>query len=351
MKPFIIAILLILSLILTGCGESSGIIMECAPPLIPKGDGCCLDADKNGVCDVDEAEPAVEKNKTSDVNKSVEDGNETKQEDAAEEEEADESDQEETEEPAELKGTQEDADKIGKMFAERWQLKQYNTMYVLFTDSLQKQKTATEFSAIMELDPFYKKVKEVEFKGASLVDEDTAELKLLVHTNVQKIEIPATTLEFEDGAWKVNVFADVFTLSLYDAACSGYRYNKQYRLWDCAFDLAKKVKDDQYCDISKCHYVECLKALGKPAGYMQEAKQCFECQPVTKTTNECILDVATKHEKIAACNVIPESKYSDKYCTCYGGYAKFKGTIGYCNMISNPDYKYLCEKKYNGGYC
>ena len=339
MKKIIIVLMLVIASFLIGC-EPEPVILECKPPLIPKGDGCCLDADENGICDIDE-QPEIEEEEEKEEPEQV-------TEEEAEPEEAEEAPEEEQLEP---KNTKEEAEKIGKLFAERWQLKQYNTMYVLFTPGLKEKKTATEFTAIMELDPFYKKIDTVDFNGVTMLGDKKAELDITVHTNVQDIDIPGATLEFIEGEWKVNIFIDVFELSLYDAACSGYRYNKQYRMSDCAFDLAKKVKDATYCNISACHYVECLKALGKPAGMTQETEQCYFCQPVGKTINQCILDVAIKHDKISACNIMDDEKYNDKYCVCYGGFAKHKGTAGYCNMIDNPDYRDLCVKGYEGGYC
>ena len=339
MKRALTSVLLAVVLFLFGCGASDPIMIECTPPLMLKGDSCCMDADQNGVCDINEAEPAEEK----------EEKEEAPEKEPEAEPEKEEEEPEETE--TEAAGTKEDAEDVGKLFAERLQLKQYNTMYILFTPGLKQKKTATEFTAIMELDPFYKKIVSVDFKGLTMLDDRTAELDIVAETNVQKIMIPGVRLELINGNWKVNAFVDVFELSLYDAACSGYRYNKQYKMSDCAFDLAKKVNDPQYCNISACHYLECLKALGEPAGMIQEAEQCYYCQPVGKTTNDCILDVAIKYDKISACNVIEEDKYSDKYCKCYGGFAKHKGTVGYCNMIENPDYKNLCAKGYEGDYC
>lgn len=327
---------IVLMLFLLGC-ETGPTMIECTPPLLLDGKSCCMDADRNGVCDIKEATPAVEKTEEPATTLTPE---ETKTPEETSEEE-----------PAPAEATLEGAEEVGRMFAERWQLKQYNTMYVLFTPEVKALKTATEFTAIMELDPLYKRTDKVEFKGVERVDNDTAELKITYHTNVQDIELTPATVEFVYGEWKVNAFADVFSLDLYDAACSGYRQNKQYKTSDCAFDLAKKVGDAKYCDKSECRYVECLKSLGKPAGMTQEAEQCFNCQPVMKTTNECILDVAIKHDKIAACNVISEDHYSDKYCFCYGGFAKHKGTPAYCNTITDPDNKDLCLKGYEGEYC
>ncbi|MFC1741363.1 hypothetical protein ACFL3V_02415 [Nanoarchaeota archaeon] len=346
MKNIMIAISILLLLFSFGCDDGGSIVLECTPPLIPKGDGCCMDADKNGVCDVDEALEAEPEDEN------VETKTEEKVEPAeVEEESEDEVEEEPVEEVVETKGTKEDAEKVAKLFVDNWKVKQYNVMYPLFTSALKSQKTASEFTAIMELDPFYKKLLSVELLGVKMIDDSNAELSIEAETNVQEIDIPAATLEFEDGAWKVNVFADVFTLDLYGAACSGYRYNKQYKMSDCAFDLAKKVKDDQYCSMSECHYVECLKALGKPAGMKQEADMCSDCIPVMKTTNTCIIDVAIKYDKISACDVIDDEKYSDKYCACYGRFAKEKGSRGYCDRIADVDNKDLCLKGFEGRYC
>ena len=343
MKSIIIPLLLIFSLLTVGCTTDTGIIMECTEPLIQKGDGCCMDADRNGICDIDEAEPA-EEIKEAESKENIETEKEVEPEPHIEKEEKQEAE-------IELKNTKEDAEKIGKLFTERWQLKQYNTMYILFTNELKEKKTATEFTAIMELDAFYKKINKAEFKGANIIDDNNAELIIVAHTNIQEIDLTGATLKFEDSEWKVNTFVDVFELPLYDAACSGYRYNNQYKMSDCAYDLAKKVNDAQYCDISECHYVDCLRDLGKPSGITQEAEQCKICQPPMKTINECILDVAIKYDKVSACNIIDDSKYSDKYCVCYGGFAKHKGTFGYCNMIEDEKYKDLCMKGFEGGYC
>jgi hypothetical protein len=223
-------------------------------------------------------------------------------------------------------------------------------MYAKFTDKLKGQKTADEFNAIMELDPFYHKIKDVIFKGVIMTGDDEAELTITAKTNVQEFDIPGARLLYNDG-WKVSAFVDVFELDLFDAACSGYRYSNSYTTEDCAFDLAKKVDDADYCDLSKCHYVECLEALGKPAGMNQEAEQCEMCVPPMKTVNTCILDVAIKHDKISACNVIEDTHYADRYCACYGRFAQHKGNSGYCNTISDPEYKDQCVKGYEGGYC
>ncbi|MBW2968273.1 hypothetical protein KY362_07340 [Candidatus Woesearchaeota archaeon] len=340
---------------LWGCAAEQG--MECAAPLSLIGERCCLDEDSNSVCDVDEAvvaeEVTVSEEKEITPSGSYKEGpseqktivseEETEEEKAAEGEEA--------EEQAASQATQEGAEAAGKKFAATFSSKQYAVLYTMFTPAVQKEKTADEFKAIMELDPFYKKLTEVQYKGIAKIDDETYELTLLAKTNVQEIDIPEVKLRFVDGQWKVRAFVDVFELSTFDAACSGYRYSNAYKTSDCAFDLAKKVKGAEYCDLSECHYVECRKALGATAGMTQEAEQCKLCQPPMKTVNDCILDVAIKYDKVAACNVIDDKHYSDKYCACYGGFAKHKGTPGYCNMVQNEDYKHACMKGYEGKYC
>ncbi|MBU2561731.1 MAG: hypothetical protein KKD17_05520 [Nanoarchaeota archaeon] len=346
--PLMLLILLIPSALTYGCAPgSTSIVLECTAPLIQKGDGCCMDADHNGICDIDERPAKKEENKTEEAPAQEETT------DALEEQEAKETTEETKEEvTAEgQKGTLESAEKTGKLFADNWQRKQYNVMYAFFTPSLKQKKTSTEFSTIMELEPLYKRVNKVDFNGVKMSDEDTAELDMTIHTNIQDIKIPGATLEFMGGEWKVKAFVDVFELEAYYAACSGYRYDNKYTMKDCAYDFAKKVKNSSYCNISGCHYTECLKAMGKTVNYMHEAEQCKICQPVGKTTNTCILDVAISRDKIAACNTISEDRYSDKYCVCYGGFAKAKNNVAYCNTIQDPDNKYLCEKAYKGEYC
>lgn len=344
MKLSVLVIIGILIMTLYGCGENSSLVMECASPLIPKGDGCCLDADRNGICDIDEKTPVknetpvtAENNTESEVNK-TETGKAVNKEKPAQKTEA-------------LLNTQEEAEKTARMFTERWQLKQYNTMYALFTDSMKQKKTAAEFTAIMTLDPFYKKLTKINLTGVSVQGNGKAEMKIVVENNVQTVDIPAAYLEFKDGQWKVDVFEDVFGIDTFDAACSGYRYSNQYTTSDCAFDLAKQTKNPRYCDSSECHYVECLKAINLPAGMHEEARQCFNCQPYGKTIVQCVLDTAIKHGNIELCNVIEEGRYSDRYCQCYGGFAKHKKDSGLCSTIEDSTYNELCLKGYEGKYC
>ncbi|MBN1544869.1 hypothetical protein JW898_05415 [Candidatus Woesearchaeota archaeon] len=342
--PLILSAVLIFSALICGCAPgSTDMVLECTAPLIQKGDGCCMDADRNGICDIEERPAKTGDNMTEDAETPSEEPEMPRQETEEYPEE---------EEAAEMqKGNLEDAEKTGKLFADNWQRKQYNIMYASFTPSLKQKKTTTEFTAIMELEPLYKRVDKVDFNGVKMSDEDTAELDIMIHTSIQDIKMPGATLEFIGGEWKVNAFVDVFELDAYYAACSGYRYDTHYTMKDCAYDFAKKVNDPGYCNISGCHYTECLKTLGETVTHMQEAEQCKLCQPVGKTINTCVLDVAIKHDKIAACNVISEDRYSDKYCVCYGGFARHKGSSGYCNMIEDEDNKYLCQKAYKGEYC
>jgi hypothetical protein len=340
MRRIIAVLVLVVIMILYGCGQSTTI--DCKSPLTAINERCCLDEDSNSVCDVDE-KPVIEarpkQNATTEPTPVV---NETKTEEKPAT----------TEKPAETAlNTAEEAEKAGKIFAEKWQMKQYSIMYAMFTPTLKQKKTADEFKTIMELEPLYKRLTKVEFKGIKLIDADSAELNLMIHTNIQDIDVPGATMEYIDGSWRVNAFVDVFEMQTYDAACSGYRNNNDYDMEDCAFDFAKKLRLADYCNMSGCHYVACLKVLGKPSGMMQEAEQCYMCQPVGKTTVECILDIAIKYDKIAACNVIKEDRYSDRYCKCYGGFAKAKGTIGYCNTIQDENYKEFCIKEYDGEYC
>jgi hypothetical protein len=354
MKGAIIAILVLCAVFIgaVGCGSSNdSIVLECTSPLIQKGDGCCMDADKNGICDVDEkiAVKTAVKNESSTV-KPAANLTAQKSEVAAAKEEIAEQEKPATTDAVDV-GTPADAEKTAKLFAERWGLKQYNLMYPLFTDELKQKKTVTEFTTIMELEPLYKRLTRVEMTGVRIVDTNRAEIGLKAYTIIQEIDVPGATMEFSGGSWRINVFSDVFELPTFDAACSGYRNENKYQISDCAFDYAKKMKDPAVCNLTKCHYVECLKSLSQPTGMMKEAQQCYFCQPVGKTVNTCILDIAIRLDSSEPCNVIDDEHYSDKYCACYGGLAKAKNAAGYCSKIDNPDWRDACMKGYNGGYC
>jgi hypothetical protein len=337
-RTMLISLLLIAALIL-GCAKT----IECNSPMKIVRDRCCIDANNNEICDIDEGKYAVEKTNKSTIQENITKptANVTPNKTTAPP----------VVQQTKQMNTEVEAIKTGKIFAEKWQAKQYAIMYSLFTPELKEKKTLTEFTTIMELEPLYRRLTKVDFKGVKMTDEDSAELMITIHTNIQDIDMPGATLEFIDNSWRVNMFNDVFELSAYDAACSGYRNNNDYTVYDCANDFAKKTKNASYCDKSRCHYVECLKALNQPASTKQQVKQCELCPPVGKTVNECVLDLAIKQDSLLACDYISEESYSDKYCICYGGFAKSKKTVGYCNIIQNPDYKELCITGYNGEYC
>jgi len=324
--PIFIIFSIMISISLSGCSEGNiGVVLECRSPLIQKGSGCCMDADLNGICDIDEKKetPKETENKTTD------------EEDKA----------------LQQTGSIDDAEKAAKLFAGNWDKKQYNLMYAAFTPTLKAKKSAEEFAAIMTLDTFYKNLNKAEFRGMKSIDGNTAEVALNVYNNLQNITVPGVTAEFIDGSWMMDAFNDVFELPTYDAACFSYRDNNKMTMTDCAFELAKKVKDVRYCNISGCNMNECFRILGQKIGVKEEARQCFDCQPTGKTVNECILQIAIDRSSTAACDVIRDDRYSDKYCKCYGGYAKAKGNKNICNVIQGQDNKNLCIKGFDGGYC
>jgi hypothetical protein len=292
------------------------------------GDRCCLDADSNGVCDVDETHvtPVLTQNETDD------------------------SEEIETKSKVMTKAGAED---VAQLFAEKWKLKQFNLMYSMLSPELKAKKTVAEFTAIMQLESLYKKVNDVQFKGVQIADGDSeGAISLQISTNLQEdIKIPELSMVYTDDGWKVFGFADVFDMPAFDAACSSYRDNPKYQITECAKDFSIKVKDVSFCDQAGCYYTACLRGNGEEVGIKEEAEQCNLCPPLHSSATECILDLALVKDKIAICDYIDDKKFSDKYCTCYGGYALAKKSDGYCNLISDPDYKDLCEKKYDGEYC
>jgi len=342
MRHIIIISMLILAAIILGCTENT---VECTPPNKIVRENCCIDTNNNNICDMDEAKLA--ETKTNDTKQPVVENNKTITAPAINKTE----EKKVTPTTTAQTNTLEEATKTGKLFAEKWQAKQYTLMYAMFTPQVKEKKTLTEFTTIMQLDTLYKRITKVDFNGVKMVDDNTAELNILFHTTIQDITVTGASLEYMDGAWKVNAFVDVFDLPTFDAACTGYKNDKDYTEADCALDYAKKLKDASYCEQSKCHYLECLKALSQPTGTKQQFKQCELCTTYDKTTNQCILDLAIKQDSVSICDMINEDSYSDKYCVCYGGYAKSKGTIGYCNIIQNSDNRDLCIKAYNGEYC
>ena len=334
MQKTTLILLTILLVTLIGCQKQE---ITCSNPMTTINGRCCLDADNNRICDIDEQKP-VEKNVTPAI---PENTTTTPNITEAKEEKA---------EIAPM-STKEEADKVAKTFTDRWQLKQYSLMYPLFTPDIKNKKTADEFSAIMQFDPLYKTINKVELKGVTMSDNTTAQFTIIVYTNMQTITIPGTTLKYLDGAWKVNALSDVFDLDTYDAACSGYSNSRDYNIHVCAYDLAKKLNTDKYCEKSECYYIKCLQYLYKPVGLKQETTMCDLCPPLDTTAIQCKLNIAIKYDTLDVCNSIPEDQYSDKYCICYGGFAKYKKNSGFCNFIKNPDYKDLCVKSFNGEYC
>ncbi len=334
MKMFVLLLSIVMCVLMLGCESQTAVMLECTSPLIQKGSGCCMDADRNGVCDIDEKKTEEHKEEvTAQTQNSTEEKIEVQ-----------------TEQTTQQKGTIEDAEKTGRLFAEKWNSKQYSMMYAMLTSELKQKKSVEEFKTVMELEPLYKRLTEVSYAGIMMGD-DTADLNINALTNIQNITVPGVTLIFEEGSWRVSAFPEIFEMNAFDAACSGYRNDNKYTTEDCAYDFSKKMNDAANCNNSGCHYLECLKATGQQTGAEAQARKCYFCQPTGQTINDCILNTAIRLDKISVCNIIDEDNYSDRYCTCYGGFAKSKNNQALCNLIANPDYKDVCVKGFKGEYC
>lgn len=350
--------------LILGCAKDS-----CVEPFVRIGDMCCHDANNNGICDIEEVadqEPGINGSvsypETGLENKSDTASSEEKKvpgsahlpEDTVLDGSEPEPDPEPEPgiiepEPQVLSPSREDAEKTVNLFAQSWQSKQYNMVYSLLTKKLKDLKSADEFRAIMELNPSHQRIEEVEVKDIDFVSEEEAEVTLEFWTTVKSYETEDTELIFEDSEWRIEGMPDVFYVDTYGAACGGF--TKDFNKEECAKDLAIKVDDPGYCVRSGCHYSECIIGTKGSMSKQERVTACNMCPPVSTTTKQCILDVALELDDISVCNEIPESSYSDRYCMCYGGFAKAKGSSGYCSMITDPDYKDLCIKGFEGGYC
>lgn len=338
LQTTIVMMILALATVLAGCVTNTTPIMECEPPLMYSGDRCCMDADANGICDVDEEEvtPII-----------VDENSDTREEDLLEEEKVEVKDI-----STEGKKTKADAEAVAQLFVDKWNYKSFNMMFSLFTPELKAKKNAREFQTVMELESIYKKIEKVDFKGSTVQDGDEeGEVTFIAHTNVQEIKLPAVKLVYVDGSWRISAFADIFELDTFDAACSAYSDEAGYTIEECAKDFAVKMQDDSYCEDSGCFYIECMKGTGNTITLANQIKECELCPELHASQAECVLDLAIEKDKIAVCNELDDRKYSDKYCTCFGGFAAHKNNVGFCNMIQDPGWKDLCVKKFNGEYC
>ncbi|MFC1723462.1 hypothetical protein ACFL0V_04965 [Nanoarchaeota archaeon] len=247
-----------------------------------------------------------------------------------------------TPKPVEL--DQDRARELANLFATSWKSKQYSMMYSLFTDDLKNKKTIDEFNAVMKINPSFSRVSDVNIKKLDFQDTFGL-LTLQVTTHVSSYDQELKMI-YKD-AWKLEGFDELFLINTFSAACP---YFKEYNKATCANTLALQLKDHTYCERAACKYKTCIASTRGPLSNKEEVEFCNICPPVGKTTKECIVELAITKDKPEICNEIDEDYYNDRYCICWGSYARSKGNSGYCNMI-DPSYKDLCIKGFEGRFC
>ena len=335
-KTLILAILAIF--LLFGCAKPD----QCIAPFVHIGNICCQDNNNNSICDMEDAiEEELESEETIPESETPPEEVEAKPEPVEEEPES-----EPTPEP--VTASEGEAKKVVNLFAQSWKSKQYNMMYSFLTDKLKTIKTSAEFNAIMELNPSHQRITDVKVKELTF-SGNTGKITFEFWTPVSSYETTDSKVIFTGTDWKIDGMVDIFYVDTFGAACGGF--SKEYNKQKCAKDLSVKIKDTKYCERSKCYYTECIETIKKTLTKKEQVLACNLCPPVGKTNKECILDVAIDAGDVNICKEISESSYSDRYCKCWGGYARAKGSEGYCNMIENSEYKYLCQKGFQGKNC
>ncbi|HII71180.1 TPA: hypothetical protein HA265_00315 [Candidatus Woesearchaeota archaeon] len=342
--------LILAFILLLGCAKQP----SCADPLVMIDGLCCRDENSNGRCDMEEAADERAALEEAQEAEAVQAGSSSPPEPETvpsgteqvteEQEPLPEAGQKAAQAPS-----QQAARKAVDTFAQSWASKQYRMMYSFFTDDLKRVKTADEFVAIMELNPSFAKVEKAVIKGIDFKSDTLGDVELEVTTNVNSYMQTDTKVVYNGGEWKIDGFVEVFYIDTFGASCGGFV--KEFNKEACAKDLAIKLKDIQYCERSKCHYEECITTIKKTMTNKERVTRCNLCPPTMKNTMECIVDAAIAASDVKVCNEIPETRYSDRYCGCYGGFARAKNQVGYCNMIQDPDNKALCMKGFEGKYC
>ncbi len=326
--------LMFVSLFVIACSPSS-----CMSPFTEIDGVCCLDEGHNNICDHEES--AYYSNDII-ANSSFNSSSIT-------------TDSEVGSTPVEINRTEDpipkpdlsQAKKVAELWAQAYQSKQYKIMYSYFSDNLKKRKSLKEFEAIMELNPSNSGIVSVKVISLKAVSDNKVKIEVKVATPIKDYMMPETYVVYDEG-WKIEGMAEVFYVDTFGAACP---FQKEFNKERCAKELAIKLQDPEYCERSRCYYTECLEELRSSLNKKERVIACNLCPPVMTTTQECILNVAVELDDISVCDEIPERTYADRYCKCYGGYARAKGNSDYCKRISNPDYKDLCIEGFEGKRC
>lgn len=176
MKKIIIGLILILSLVLVGCSTETQEVV-CNKPYIKVGTKCCLDVNGNNICDKDEEEKSTKET---------------------------------------ISDQKENAEKIAKLFLVHWERKEYGKMYDLTIGSLTRLKSKDAFSWLMGQDD---PVTALRYEGIVMKDSDTAYVQYTIVASVFEIKAPSVGLEYINGAWKVDAFANLFSSICGDNKC------------------------------------------------------------------------------------------------------------------------------------
>ena len=261
----------------------------CSPPNVVIGDVCCLDADRNDVCDTWEEE------------------------------------KEELEVVPDKPKASPEQEKIGGFadtFAGTWDRKSYNALRNLFTNDYGKRFSPQEFNFLARRMDASLGVEGIELLG---IEGDTVEYRVLLDGGEKAV---SARIYEEGDEYRHDAFYFFEGLSA-DTACKDDP--------ECFMDFAKISGDRNYCEKAGALKADCIASFGVSKGLTAKIDECIDILEYYSKA-ECLAQVAVKENTIEPCW---EAGFDKQVFECMGEVAAARNNVDECS-------EFVASRGYSG---
>jgi hypothetical protein len=266
--------------------------LMCAPPSSIIGNSCCIDADKDGVCDADAVpEEGQVEAQAPELQEPVAEGQEV----VVEEELT----------PYES---------FAETFAAAWDGKSYNALRNLFVKDYRLKFSQNEFGFLAR-----KVDSQIGMMQVRLMDVDGNTARYEVILPDKKLTVYAN-IAGEDGAFKHEPFYFFGNLSA-DAACLDDE--------SCYVSFAVISGNRNYCDDAGSLKADCVAKFGVSKTMTQMIDECMEVSEYY-TRAECLTQLAQDENDIEPCW---QAGYDKQVFECMGLVAALRSNVDECNTF------------------
>ncbi len=272
----------LLVLLIFGCGQK----MVCEKPNVMIGSSCCLDANKNDMCDTRELPVTVE-------------GQEELEQEVVEEKQLVEAGK---------------YDDFAATFASTWDKKSYNALSRMFVKDLRLKFSSNEFNFLSR-----KTDTQLGITGVSLKNVGSNSAEYLVDIGSEKVVVSAD-IEEEAGVPKHVAFYFFRELDA-NTACVNDT--------ECFFTFATISGDRNYCEKSGEQREDCLEKFGVSQSITFKIDQCTDIGEYY-AMSDCLSQIAVNENDIEPCW---HATYDKQIYECLGFVAAARDDVNECDIF------------------